>query len=462
LSSTSSLPAQFGRGGPGGGSGGPPGPNNDAPKYRSPIIETKSAEEPVVAVLITGNQAVATDKIRKKLQTRVGRGYDAETIQADVRGLSTTGWFHNVKTYKKQVNGGIEVTFEVFELPIIRYVRYIGNKKIRDKKLDKKAELKVGDALHRYRVEEARRRLEEFYLDKGFSDAEVVVKEGTGESDRGVVFAIHEGNLQRIWKAKFVGNQVVTDARLRTQIKSKPGVLYYFKGAVDLEEVDADVDRLTSYYRGLGYFNARISRTLEFGESGKWLTVTFVVNEGRRYKIRNVSVIGNNAFTTESLQARLALKDGEYFHAKTMNVDLASLRDAYGGQGYIHADIKAEPRFLETPGELDLVYDIVEGEQYRVGRVIVNIEGENPHTRKNVILNRLSLSPGDIIDANEIRNSERRLRSSQLFLADPARGVVPQIAIKPPEFSSEGRLADRPQRTDPQRSAAPRGTGSRF
>ena len=47
--------------------------------------------------------------------------------------------------------------------------------------------------------------------------------------------------------------------------------------------------------------------------------------------------------------------------------------------------------FLEEGGMLDLVYDIDEGDQYRVGRILVNIDGENPHTRRNVVINRLSL-----------------------------------------------------------------------
>jgi outer membrane protein insertion porin family len=126
-----------------------------------------------------------------------------------------------------------------------------------------------------------------------------------------------------------------------------------------------------------------------------------------------------------------------------MNNDLVSLRDSYGSQGYIHADIKAEPRFWEEPGQIDLVYDIAEGEQFRVGKIVVNIEGDNPHTRRNVVMNRISLAPGDIIDMREIEASERRLRSSQLFLTDPARGVVPSIAVKPPEFSEDVRYAER-------------------
>ncbi len=434
---------QFGGSGLGQGGAGPGPRAEERPEYRPPVFEKRERGEAVVAVKIMGNEVIDEAKIRSHLQTRVGRDFDPEVVRADVRRLSTTGMFRNVRTYRTAVEGGVEVTFQVFELPLIRHLRFVGNKRIKVKTLAKEAELKVGDPLQRYRVEEARRKLQEMYLKKGFSEAQVEIQEGIEPEDEGVVFSIYEGQQQRIFRTDFVGNTIASDSRLRTQIQSKPGIMWMFKGQVDKEQVDADVERLTNYYRSLGFFKARIGRELIFSESGKWLTVRFVIDEGPRYRIRQVSLAGNSTFTTESLMERLELDSGDYFDARRMNRDLTVLRDTYGGQGYVHADIQADPRFLEEPGMIDLVYDVEEGEQYRVGKIIVNIEGENPHTKRNVVINRLSLVSGDIIDINEIRASERRLRASQLFLSDPTRGAVPTIAIRPPEYSDEGpRYAD--------------------
>lgn len=419
----------------------------DRPTYQPPVYEHTGQGEPVVAVKIIGNDALPEDQIRTHLQTRVGRELNPETIQADVRRLSATGMFRNVKTYRKAVKGGVEVTFQVFELPIIQHIRFEGNKKIKDKTLLKRSELAKGESLHRYRLEEATRKLKELYIERGFSDAEVQIREGNQPGDKGVVFSIHEGKQQRIFRTRFEGNTIVTDGRLKTQIESKPGLLWVWKGKVDRDKIESDRERIVSYYRSLGYFTARVGRYLEFDNSGKWLTLTFVIDEGPRYKIRNVSLVGNKTFTTESLQSRLQLTSGDYFDARKMNSDLNALRETYGGEGYIHSDINADPRFLEEPAMIDLVYDIDEGEQYRVGRIIVNIEGENPHTRRNVVINRLSLAPNDIININEVRASERRLRSSQLFKTDPASGVTPTIAIRAPELSEGPAVANQPDRS---------------
>ena len=95
------------------------------------------------------------------------------------------------------------------------------------------------------------------------------------------------GKSQRISFVNFVGNQVVSSARLKTLVRSSGEV------DVDHKQIDDDVKKLTTYYRGSGFFEARVGRQLEFNEKQKWLTITFVIDEGPRYKVRKVSFLGN-------------------------------------------------------------------------------------------------------------------------------------------------------------------------
>lgn len=404
-----------------------------APSHDAPLV---------VDVIIRGNETVPESEIIALLRTRKDRYFDPEILQADVRRLITHRKFRDVRTYTDPVPGGIVVTFEVFEVPMIRYLKFLGNRAFSDKRLLQQCGLKVGDPLNHFAVQEGRRKLEEYYHSKGFSRAQVSVFEGDQPSDRGVIYLISEGFIERVWETRFVGNTFVSDARLKALIKSKPGWFWVIRGVVDRRQIDEDVERLTTYYRNFGFFAARVGRELQFDESGKWLTLTFVIDEGPRYVLRNVTVTGNQKYTTDSLMAQLQLRSGDYFDLNKMNADLNALRDAYGSVGHIFAEIEAEPRFLETPGQLDLVYHVVEGEQFRVGPIQVHITGEYPHTRRNVVLNRLSLYPGDIIDVREVRDSERRLKASQLFENNPAVGQTPRIVIRPPELQELERLAN--------------------
>lgn len=398
----------------------------------------------VVDVLVRGNKKAALSKVYSYLRTRKGREFDPQLVQGDVRRLTQSGLFRDVRTFTDNVPGGVVVRFEVLERPTIGYIRFLGNRGVRDKTLLKEADMKVGESLNQYSVEEGRRKIQDYYQSHGYPKTEVSILEGNKPTDAGVVYVINEGQLERISSVEFVGNTIASGDRLKTQIESKAGYLwYFFAGKVDREKIDADVEKLTAYYRGLGYFRARIGREIELDESGRWAKLRFVIDEGPRYIVRNVSLIGNKKFATDSLQADLNLKSGEYFNQAKMNRDVAKLKDTYGGEGHIFADVQADPRFLEEPGELDLVYRIQEGDVFRVGKIDVKIDGEFPHTRQSVVMNRISLRPGDILDVRELRRSEQRLKASQLFEIDPSKGAPPELVVVPPDLlGAGGSVAD--------------------
>lgn len=389
-----------------------------------------ATDEPVVAIRVEGNKSIPSSQILREIQTRVGRPFDPALVARDVRKLASRSWFVDVQPEVRQTPDGRIVTFKVVERPVIRYVEYLGNDGIADKKLAKETGLKIGGSVDPYAVEEARRKLVSLYHDSGYNDVQITVAEGTKAADRGIVFVINEGKSQKVWKVQFIGNKFVSGRRLKTQVKSKPPTLMIFKGFVDRDEIDADVQRLTAYYRAYGFFQAKISRTLEYNENGNWLTLTFVINEGPRYQVRNVKFMGNSLFANGSLATGMKLQSEQAFEQAKMNVDVEWLKELYGSQGYVFADIRAEPIFLEDPGQLDLVYHIEEGKQWRVGRIFVHIDGDNPHTRIQTALNRISLRPGEIMDIREVRASERRLQASSLFMSDPARGVMPKITYR--------------------------------
>ena len=435
-----------------------------APPALPPSISPASASLPgpgvapagqlVADVIIEGNRATKDYDIQKHIHTRKDREYDPEMVNGDVRRLITSGLFRDVKPSLRQVEGGVVVIFRVEERPRIGEIKYLGNRGQSDKKLGKEIGLKKGEPLNAYTAEESRRKIEELYHREGFPQATVSLIEGDKPGDQNLVFLINEGQLQRIWWVTFDGN-TIPEARLETQIKSKAGFAWYlFGGKVDRSKIDADVEKLTAYYRSLGYFRARISRELEFDESGKWLTLRFMIDEGPRYKVRSVAIDGNKKFATKPLLDYLTVKAGNHFNQAEMNKDLNTITDLYGSQGHVFADVQADPRFLEEPGQLDLVYRIKEGDVFKVGEINVHVAGEFPHTRNTVVLNRMSLHPGDIISTPEIHNSERRLKASQVFEVNPAEGDPPRIQIRPPDAMSlettvRGQEPDGPSRSSP-------------
>jgi outer membrane protein insertion porin family len=183
---------------------------------------------------------------------------------------------------------------------------------------------------------------------------------------------------------------------------------------------------------------------LDENKEGDWIDLTFVIHEGPRYQVRNVSVIGNTKFEQAPLSENLELKGGLAFEQLKMQKDSQWLQELYGSQGYVFADVKPETVFLEEPGQVDLVYHIDEGERWRVGRIFVHIGGDNPHTRIQTMLNRVTLRPGQIMDIRELKASERRLLASSLFHTDAASGQRPKITYRIPE-DADLEFAEKPR-----------------
>lgn len=434
--------------------------------------EIPKPQTTVAEIRVEGNSSITLDKIQPHLRLRVGRPFEFDAVENDVRALLATHMFVDVKSLYEQTPNGVIVTFRVIERPILQEIQYVGNQKVRTKTLEKETGLKVGDAVDPTMILEAKRRIEEFYERKGYNHARVVVLEGTQTTDRRAVFQIHEGPRQKIAQVDFTGNTIVSEERLRTIVMTKPvwfwrvgGAPYFWKfgGDFDPEKVDADIDKLMAYYHGLGYWGCRVGREVSYDQTGDDVRINFVIDEGPQFFVRDIAFVGYEKFSEADFRKDLKLKAGEAFNQGKLETDVNMVKDLYGGSGYIFADIQPDVRFLEEPAKLDIVYQITEGARYRVGRINVIVEGDYPHTKITTVLNRISLHPGDIVDIRELRASERRLKAAGVFRVDPSRGVSPKIVFGPPKIGPEdAQFAERGGRSARGQDPATSQPGWRF
>ncbi|MFK8112545.1 MAG: outer membrane protein assembly factor [Rubripirellula sp.] len=436
--------AQFGGGGFGGGGGGPGGgapPADTKPKFRDHIhnldgmsFRREKGDAIVLDVKVIGNKSVEIHQISQQLQTRKDRFYDYETVLGDVRRLTDMGSFDYVTFKLNEQPGGVQVTFIVTERPVITQVVYHGNHAVNDRELRGRAGLEKADPLSEFSIESARRRLLDYYREEGFNQAAVKSSVGIKNDGGAVVFRINEGPKERIADITIQGNSIVSESRLKKIIKSRgptAGVLNYIGNVADLEKINNDVDVLASYYHNLGFLTATVGRRLSYDESGKWITVNFVVNEGPRFKVNDVQIIGNEFITEKSLRERLELKPGDMFNGTVMRRDVGELTYGYGELGFIYAEINQKTVMRDEGNIVDLVYEVTEGDRWKVGQIRVNIDGEPHLMRETTMLNLVDLREGDWIDRRTLETNRRRLERSQLLEVNPQVADPPDIKVVP-------------------------------
>jgi outer membrane protein insertion porin family len=344
--------------------------------------------------------------------------------------------FDHVTFKTNESENGIEVTFIVHERPLISEIVYHGNFKINDRELKGRAGLAVRDPLSEFAVESARRRLLDYYREEGFNQAAITTAIGYNDQPGLVIFRINEGPKERIREINIEGNSVLSEARLKKIIKSRGpffGVGLYTFNVANLDQIDRDVDILAATYHNLGYLTATVGRRIRYDDTGKWMYVTFVINEGERFRINSVQLVGNHFVTEESLRRRLELKAGDMFDGNVLKRDVGEIVYGYGELGFIYADVQPQTIMLDEENNVDLVYRIEEGDRWKIGQIRVNIEGEPHLMRETVMLNMLDMSEGDFIDRRLLEIGRRRMTNSQLLETNPQVADPPDIIVEPRE-----------------------------
>src|SRR5205823_263672 len=153
---------------------------------------------------------------------------------------------------------------------------------------------KKGSPLNPYMVRKAVNDIKEYYRDKGYYFAEVMLEEGGKAGDRRIVFNVSEGYVVRVRNTSFVGNATLaTQARLRTQIDTSREFMHLpIMGVFRPVLLDGDVLKLQEYYKNNGYLDATVSRELYFTDDHHNVDIVFHIYEGPRYHVKQVAVDG--------------------------------------------------------------------------------------------------------------------------------------------------------------------------
>ncbi|MDZ4848017.1 MAG: POTRA domain-containing protein [Pirellulaceae bacterium] len=432
------------------GGGGAPGGSNvplfDEPKFRDRVYEAGGPQFdsksglPILLVTIEGNATVSQHKIVSHMQSRIDRNYDQDTFNRDIGELYRTGLFEKIEPFIHQTPEGetpqgVHIRLIVREKPTVKSVTFHGNQPIDDRQLKKHCGLDVGDPTGPSAVNAARSRILEYFQDQGFNNADVQVVSGNKPGERDIVFKISEGELERTWEIKFVGNVEFSSALLKAKIKSRDsryGVTAYAFNKASPESAAEDKDRLLNYYRSLGYFDARVDHVIDYDDKGKWIYLTFVISEGKRYNVRNVEVAGNQYYKTDEIMPLFRIQKDEPFNQSKKNHDERLIRDLYGERGFIFADIVGQVKYLPE-NQVDILYSVAEGDVYRASDVRIHIEGDG-HTKRDVVLTKIGdVRPGRIISSVDMEVGERNLAASSIFNINPADGGPPRIEVLPPD-----------------------------
>jgi outer membrane protein insertion porin family len=413
----------------------------------------------VTRITIEGNKTIPEEAILRYIETRPGRPASPRLIQQDVAKLHQTRWFLSVRPFYRQIEGApdgedIELVFEVLERPILQEVTFKGNKKIKTGELQAHTGLRTGHAFDVTANRESVQRIKALYRERGHRFAEVTLEKGGSPDDREVVFLIEEGPKVRVRGVKFDGNKFVSGPVLKTKLSTKSALVGLFGGEYDPDSIRNDVLALKQYYMSLGFFDVEIDSDVRFSEDKGKVTVVFQIEEGRRYQVGSIEVVGNEVIPREQLMHKLKLKPGDDFNARFLREDVTSMKDQYDDIGRLFAKVDPVPHFREDDsGMVDLTYRVDEDIPRYIGQIRIHIRGDHPHTQEEVVRQQVHrfLKPGMLARGADLRMAQARVRGSHIW--DPAD--PPTFDVQPvdgmeyvPHLTSRGQSGEQEASVD--------------
>ena len=369
-----------------------------------------TAPNTIIEVRVTGQKYRSPAAILADVRIRPGQPYNEDAVREDVQRMLKTLRYEAVSAVKTQTDKGVIVTFRVVERPVIAAVRFEGNKALTEKDLAKVVTVSPGDPVDEYLIRSGQQAIESRYRALGFYKVRVSYDRDALAQRREVVYKVREGPKAYLKKVRFKGNKAFTDFRLRRVISSQARFWPFVVGTLDLVTVDRDAVDLRNFYQAEGYLDAQVAPDISFVKDGA--VVTFVIQEGPRYRIRKTTFQGASVFAPEELRKNLKVVAGAFYTALGVQRDVQKLRELYGEIGYIDAAVSVKTVRTGKPGEVDLAYSIREGRQFRVGRI--DIRG-NTITKDNVIRRQLQFRPGQLYNTVAVEESRRRLMGARLF-----------------------------------------------
>lgn len=405
---------------------------------------------PISEVRFVGLKRVTDVFARNNVTTREGQPLDWRTVTDDLRRLERLGQFRGIKAdVEPKADNSVVVIFTLTEAPIVRDIAWVGNTRLDDAEISKV----VNDAvsliretpIDDYRIGQAQRGIEELYRSKGYYFVQVTVDESELESNQIITFRIREAERIKVTAIRFSGNTAYSSKQLRPQLKIKTAGIFN-DGPLDDKLLDEDVASLVKYYRDRGYLDARAGREVQPSPDGKEAIVTFIVDEGRLYTLRNVIIRAAAAnpddkdptlriYTTEQLRGVMEIKPGDAYAARQVDAGVKAVRDAYHRLGYTDAQVKREELRDSNEPQVDIRLTIIEGGRFKTG--IIDVQG-NDLTQAKVIRREMQIAPDRWLDAAALRESQKELDETRLFGRNPVTGEGVKVTVQPEDAKYPG------------------------
>ncbi|WP_413229682.1 outer membrane protein assembly factor BamA [Halomonas sp. SBBP1] len=257
----------------------------------------------------------------------------------------------------------------------------------------------------------------------------------------GDVLVIQVVERPTIARLQISGNDQISEEDLRNGLRESGLSEGQVLELSTLEEIQRELEGV---YQSQGRYSASIDTEVEEVDEGR-VQVNININEGEVAKIRQINIVGNEAFDDETLRGVFELNDrpGRFFgwfssdeySREALSGDIERLRSFYLDRGYVNFDVTSTQVSIgPEKSEIFITLNVDEGAQYRVGNI--RFAGDL-QISENEARQLLTVKEGEIFSRGDVNTSTEALRQrlgAEGFAFADIQGV--------PEMADDGETVD--------------------
>ncbi|MFM7838582.1 MAG: outer membrane protein assembly factor, partial [Chitinophagaceae bacterium] len=378
--------------------------------------------------------------------------------------------FSNIQIFFSRLEGTqLYLEIQVQERPALSKYAFKGIRKSDEEELKGKTGLIVGRVVTENVKISAIQAIQKYFTEKGFQSAKVKVEEVPDPALPNSIllnFIVQRGNKVRIDEIQIFGNEQVSEARVKKQLKGTkemtritlyptpqksaygehrpPSIPQYVREAgflsfsktkelldpyfrfklfssakFNAKKYDEDREKVVDYYNSLGYRDAGIvADTQYYNEKGN-LKIDIKIDEGHQYYFGNIAWKGNTKYPDSVLNFLLGIRKGEIYNLETLNKKLGKQLTQEGGDisglymddGYLF--FRVDPVEVAVYQDtIDFEIRIIEGPQATIKNI--RISG-NEKTKEHVIRREIRTLPGEKFSRTDLIRTQRELSQLGYF-----------------------------------------------
>jgi len=351
-----------------------------------------------------------------------------DEINKAINKLWEVGRFSDIQFYlEEESEDGIILKIILDELPVIGEIKYIGNKKNRDKTLDDVIKITSGQIISENTLFKTRELIINRYKDDKFHNVSINYEIEDTEIDyiKNLIFYIDEGQKSRIRKIDIRGNDnfpfhsLFNKNKLSKILKNTKEFKWYapWKGKFNEINFEKDLKSLELFYKNHGYRDFTIlSEDVIY--SGKRIEINLDIYEGEKYFYKEINFVNNEKFSNQELLEKLDIGVGDQYSKEELDFAIfENINSLYMDEGHYFFNIDKEI----IPDNDSLIVNLTISENQKVKIRKIYIKG-NDKTIESVIRRELKIYPGDIFNRRNIIESMK-----SLYMLNYFETVEPQI-----------------------------------